>query len=70
MGHVYDAKGHVLAELGRERREITQYEGIPVVLRQAILSAEDKNFFSHSGVDYSVFPRMLSKTSIRALIGR
>jgi penicillin-binding protein 1A len=70
MGHVYDAKGHVLAELGRERREITQYEGIPVVLRQAVLSAEDKNFFSHSGVDYSVFPRMLSKTSIRALIGR
>jgi penicillin-binding protein 1A len=70
MGHVYDAKGRVLAELGRERREITQYEGIPVVLRQAILSAEDKNFFSHSGVDYSVFPRMLSKTSVRALLGR
>jgi penicillin-binding protein 1A len=70
MGHIYDAKGHVLAELGRERREITQYQGIPVVLRQAILSAEDKNFFSHSGVDYSVFPRILSKTSIRALISR
>ena len=70
MGHIYDAKGRVLAELGRERREITQYQGIPVVLRQAILSAEDKNFFSHSGVDYSVFPRMLGKTSIRALIAR
>jgi penicillin-binding protein 1A len=70
MGHVYDAKGRVLAELGREHREITQYEGIPIVLRQAILSAEDKNFFSHSGVDYSVFPRMLSKTSVRALLGR
>jgi penicillin-binding protein 1A len=70
MGHVYDAKGHVLAELGRERREVIQYEGIPVVLREAILSAEDKNFFSHSGVDYSVFPRMLSKTNVRALIAR
>src|ERR1017187_5848643 len=70
MGHVYDEKGHVLAELGRERREIIQYEGIPVVLREAILSAEDKNFFSHSGVDYSVFPRMFSKTNVRALIAR
>jgi len=70
MGHIYDAKGNFLAELGRERREITQYNSIPVVLRQAILSAEDKNFFSHSGVDYTVLPRMLSKTKLRALISR
>ena len=70
MGHIYDAKGNFLAELGREHREITQYNGIPIVLRQAILSAEDKNFFSHSGVDYSVFPRLLSKTNLRALIAR
>src|SRR5579864_7497703 len=70
MGHIYDANGHVLIELGRERREIIQYKDIPAVLRQAILSAEDENFFSHSGVDYSVFPRLLSKTNIRALIAR
>jgi penicillin-binding protein 1A len=67
-GHIYDANGHVLIELGRERREIVQYKDIPDVLRQAILSAEDENFFSHSGVDYSVFPRLLGKTNIRALI--
>jgi penicillin-binding protein 1A len=69
-GHIYDANGHVLIELGRERREIIQYGNIPDVLRQAILSAEDENFFSHSGVDYSVFPRLLSKTNIHALIAR
>ena len=69
-GYIYDANGHVLIELGRERREIIQYGSIPDVLRQAILSAEDENFFSHSGVDYSVFPRLLSKTNIRALIAR
>lgn len=68
MGHIYDANGHVLIELGRERREIIEYKNIPDVLRQAILSAEDENFFSHSGVDYSVFPRLLSKTNIHALI--
>jgi penicillin-binding protein 1A len=50
-GHIYDANGLVLIEFGRERREIIQYEEIPDVLRQAILSAEDENFFSHSGVD-------------------
>jgi penicillin-binding protein 1A len=70
MGHIYDANGHILIELGRERREIIQYKNIPDVLRQAILSAEDENFFSHSGVDFSVFPRLLSKTSIQALISR
>jgi penicillin-binding protein 1A len=70
MGHVYDANGHVLVELGRERREIIQYENIPDVLREAILSAEDENFFSHSGVDYSVFPRLVGKTNIPALIAR
>ena len=68
MGHIYDAKGRVLIELGRERRDIIRYEEIPDVVREAILSAEDKNFFSHSGVDYTVFLRLLAKTNIRALV--
>jgi len=68
MGRIYDANGHVLIELGSERREIIQYENIPDVLRQAILSAEDENFFSHSGVDYSVFPRLLSKINFHSLV--
>jgi len=67
MGHIYDANGNVLIELGRERRDIIRYEDIPDVVREAILSAEDKNFFSHSGLDYSVFLRLLAKTNIRAL---
>jgi penicillin-binding protein 1A len=67
MGHVYDANGHVLIELGRERRDIIRYEEIPDVVREAVLSAEDQNFFSHSGVDYSAFLRLLAKTNVRAL---
>jgi penicillin-binding protein 1A len=70
IGHIYDANGHVLIELGRERREIIQYGNIPDVLREAILSAEDENFFSHAGVDFSVFPRMLGKMNIHALMAR
>jgi penicillin-binding protein 1A len=70
IGHIYDANGHVLMELGRERREIIQYKDIPEVLREAILSAEDENFFSHAGVDYAVFPRLLGKINVRALMPR
>jgi len=66
-GHVYDSNGHVLIELGRERRDILRYDQIPDVVREAVLSAEDENFFSHSGVDYSVFLRLLAKTNVRAL---
>ncbi|MGC1484078.1 MAG: transglycosylase domain-containing protein [Candidatus Acidiferrum sp.] len=67
IGYVYDAHGQVLVELARERRQVIQYRDIPEVVRQAILSAEDENFFSHSGVDYSVFLRVLAKTNPRAI---
>ena len=69
-GYIFDSNGHVLIEMGKEHREIIQYADIPEVLRHAILSAEDKHFFSHGGVDYSVFPRLIRKTNIHALIAR
>jgi penicillin-binding protein 1A len=70
IGTVYDANGQRLIELAKEYRKITQYEDIPSVVRDAIIAAEDKHFFSHSGVDYSVIPRVLSKVRIRALVAR
>ena len=67
IGTVYDADGRPLIELAKEYRKITKYEDIPPIVRNAILAAEDKHFFSHSGVDYSVIPRVLSKVRMRAL---
>ena len=67
IGTVYDANGQPLIELAKEYRKITQYEDIPPIVRDAIIATEDKRFFSHSGVDYSVFPRVLGKVRIRAL---
>jgi membrane peptidoglycan carboxypeptidase len=69
-GHIYDVNGRPLIEMASEYREITRYEGIPPIVRGAILAAEDKNFFSHSGVDYSGLARVLSKLRIRNLLGR
>src|SRR4029077_4315331 len=48
--------------LGRESRRLVEYDEIPPVVRDAILAAEDKNFFSHSGIDYGAFPRVMWKT--------
>ena len=57
-----------LLEVARQYRRITKYEDIPPIVRDAILAAEDKNFFSHSGVDYSIIPRVLGKVRIGALL--
>jgi membrane peptidoglycan carboxypeptidase len=70
IGHVYDANGQPLIELAREYRQITQYDGIPPIVRDAILAAEDKRFFSHSGVDYLSIPRVLTKIRVGAFARR
>jgi penicillin-binding protein 1A len=43
--------GSILAEYSHERRLFLPYASIPPLVRQAFISAEDKNFFVHSGVD-------------------
>lgn len=70
IGHVYDIHGQPLAEMSREHRRITRYEEIPAVVRNAILSAEDKNFFSHNGVDYSAVPRVVDKVRVPIVLKR
>src|SRR5438105_3046091 len=59
-GRIHDARGEVLVELARENRRVVSYDEIPPVLRDAILAAEDKNFFSHSGVEYRALPSVVS----------
>ena len=66
-GVVRDAHGTVLIELAREYRSVVTYDEVPLILRQAILAAEDKRFFSHSGVDYRVVPRIVQKTAARSV---
>jgi membrane peptidoglycan carboxypeptidase len=70
IGRVYDSGGRPLIELAREYREITRYEDIPPIVRDAILAAEDKRFFSHNGIDYSSLPRVLGKVRGGTLPGR
>lgn len=51
--------GDVLAEIGSEKRELVEYEEIPQLIIDAFLSAEDANFYEHSGVDYAGVLRAL-----------
>jgi len=48
---VYSGDGTLVADFSREKRIFVPYESIPKNVINSFLSAEDKNFFSHPGVD-------------------
>jgi penicillin-binding protein 1A len=70
IGRIYDVNGEALIEFAREYRQLTRYDEIPPVVRQAILATEDRRFFSHDGVDYRSLARVVSKIRLGALAGR
>ena len=49
---VHAGDGRLLAEFARETRVFVPIEAIPLRVVRAFLSAEDKNFFRHSGLDF------------------
>ena len=56
---IFASDGTLLAELYRERRTVVPRERIAKVLVQAVLSAEDADFYSHEGLDYTGMARAL-----------
>ncbi len=48
---VYSGNGELVADFSKEKRIFVPYQSIPQNVINAFLSAEDKNFFSHPGVD-------------------
>jgi penicillin-binding protein 1A len=48
---VHAASGELMAEYARERRLFLPIQAIPDRVKAAFLSAEDKNFYHHPGVD-------------------
>jgi penicillin-binding protein 1A len=60
---VYSADAQILREYAKEKRLFVPIEKIPPLLIQAFLSAEDKNFYYHPGVNiFSVGRAFLANT--------
>ena len=57
---VYSGNGDLVADFSQEKRVFVPFNSIPKNVINAFLSAEDKNFFKHPGVD--------AKGVIRAVI--
>ena len=48
---LYDQKGRIIGSFALQRRVVVGYDGFAPVLRQAVISIEDKNFESHWGIN-------------------
>ncbi len=48
---LYSSNGQLLSEFSSEKRIFVPYNSIPKLVINSFLSAEDKNFFKHPGVD-------------------
>ncbi|UWQ31375.1 PBP1A family penicillin-binding protein [Leisingera sp. M527] len=51
ISRIYSGEGHMIDEFAKERRLFTPSADIPDLVKQAFISAEDKNFYTHAGYD-------------------
>jgi penicillin-binding protein 1A len=51
LSRIYSGEGRLMDEFARERRIFTPIDEIPDRIKQAFVSAEDKNFYEHHGFD-------------------
>ncbi len=58
---VYSDNGRLIAEYALEKRLFIPYESIPKKVINSFLSAEDKNYFDHPGVDIKGILRAIVK---------
>ena len=51
ISRIYSVEGRIIDEFAQERRLFTPANEIPDLVKQAFISAEDKNFYEHQGYD-------------------
>ncbi len=49
---IYDDHGQVIGSFALQRRVVASYDDFPPVLREALVSTEDKDFYTHSGINF------------------
>src|SRR6202051_655737 len=49
---LYDDQGRIIGSFALQRRVVASYEDFPPVLRDALVSIEDKDFYRHLGINF------------------
>ena len=68
MTRIHANDGRLLAEYAHERRIYVPINAVPKLLIQAFMSAEDKNFYEHHGIDPKAFAAAVV-ANVRRLAG-
>ncbi len=50
---VFSTEGRLLAEFGEEKRILLKPDDVPPLMINAVLAAEDRDFYGHHGVDFT-----------------
>jgi penicillin-binding protein 1A len=58
---VYTRDGYLIGQFGEQKRSPLPFEEIPPQFIEALLAAEDANFFRHSGIDFAGLFRAVSE---------
>ncbi len=66
---VHAGDGTLIAEFADQHRVFVPYESIPEHVVQAFVAAEDKNFFTHEGLDYAGITRGAVNTAKNKITG-
>ncbi|SFQ27199.1 penicillin-binding protein 1A [Roseivivax halotolerans] len=66
ISRIYSTEGRIIDEFAQERRLFTPAQEIPDLVKQAFISAEDKNFYVHEGYD----PRGIAAAVVDAVRSR
>ncbi len=69
MTRVHAGDGSLIAEYAEQRRMFLPIQGIPDLLKNAFLSAEDKNFYHHPGIDITGIARAVVVNARNVLAG-
>ncbi len=70
MTRIHASNGNLVKEFSREYRIFIPEKYIPSDLKKAFISAEDKNFYQHLGIDPAGIIRALIKNSINIFSNR
>ncbi len=66
LSRIYDSEGNILGVYGKKKRVYTPISDVPDLVKNAFISAEDKNFYLHPGYD----PISLIKAIMDAFRGK
>ena len=67
---VYDIDGSIVADFATQKRTFVAIDEIPPFVTNAFLSAEDKNFFQHPGIDARGITRAIFKNLKNIVTGQ